>query len=462
MTSNPYKPQRGRRLGGWGSSHHEQQLTLGGDEIVSSPQLETTHAITIHRSPDEVWPWLIQMGYGRAGWYTPTWVDRLWRVRNPSSDRLIPEHQHLHTGNQILDGPPGTATFSVEVVEPSAALVLYSERHPLTGRPPDRTQRKPGPYLSFSWGFYLESVAAGTRLLLRTRSNAYPRYLRYIAQMLFLPADILMGRWMLKGIKRRAESGSLNREKMTTARRATLQAASFARSNPIYALFECDVTKSTQMVEEHPLSDGGKLSFTAFLSHAIAMAVAERPPANSVVDIRGRVVTFDEVDVLVMVEVEIDGAPVPIGRVIRAANYKSVEQIHSEIRAAQADPLTGSTGRFLRWARWTPPPVKRAATRVINRTPRLAKRYKGTICVTSVGMFSEGGGWGIPSLHHTVNVTVGGTEARPDSASPGGERQCLSITLGVDHDVLDGAPAARLSERVKFHIEAGTGLSAVG
>ena len=173
-------------------------------------------------------------------------------------------------------------------------------------------------------------------------------------------------------------------------------------------------------------------------------------------DLRDRIVTFDEVDALVMIETEIDGALVAVGRVMQAANYKTVEAIHQEIRCAQGDPLAGNAGKFLRAARWMPGWLRKAAVRIIDQSPILAKRYKGTVSISAIGMFAGASGWGIAPLHHTVSITVGGIAVRPDPQA--GERQYLSVTLGIDHDMLDGAPAARLARRIQHHIEHATGL----
>lgn len=80
---------------------------MPGDGIVSDPKVATDHAITIDAPPADVWPWLVQMGWGRAGWYTARWVDRvLFPANAPSADRIIPELQDVHVGTFIPDGPP--------------------------------------------------------------------------------------------------------------------------------------------------------------------------------------------------------------------------------------------------------------------------------------------------------------------------------------------------------------------
>jgi hypothetical protein len=76
----------GRR---WGATSEEVARPMPGDEIVPHAQVQTTHAITIDAGPERVWPWLVQMGYHRAGWYTYPWVDRyLWHIENPSADQI--------------------------------------------------------------------------------------------------------------------------------------------------------------------------------------------------------------------------------------------------------------------------------------------------------------------------------------------------------------------------------------
>ena len=211
-----------RRLGlRWGATDEELRVPLPGDDVVPNPMVQTTHAITIGVPPEGVWPWLVQMGYHRAGWYTPpAWIDRLvWRVDNPSVNRIVPELQHLETGDIIPDGPPGTAYFRAISVASPHHIVLHSMRHPYTGRWPDLATADPGPYLDFSWTLVLEPVAEGaTRLLLRTRANVYgPRWLRSVLIQLLLPIDFLEARWGLQGIKHRAEREASKHKQATTA-----------------------------------------------------------------------------------------------------------------------------------------------------------------------------------------------------------------------------------------------------
>src|SRR5690242_3699882 len=115
----------------YGSTPAERGMRLPGDEIIPQPVIVTNHAIDIAAPPASVWPWLVQMGWGRGGWYTARWVDRLlFPANGPSSDTIIERLQTLDVGDFIPDGPPQTETgFVVEQLVPERALVLHSTSH---------------------------------------------------------------------------------------------------------------------------------------------------------------------------------------------------------------------------------------------------------------------------------------------------------------------------------------------
>ena len=95
-----------------------------------------------------------------------------------------------------------------------------------------------------------------------------------------------------------------------------------------------------------------------------------------------------------------------------------------------------------------------------NRSPHTSKQYAGTVLLTAVGMFGEGGGWGIPLAPYTLNVTLGGIAEKPGVVDGRIEiRECLSVTVTFDHDIIDGAPAARFTERFNDLIENAYGLT---
>ena len=196
----------GRRAG---STADERRRRMPGDELVAQPHILTNHAITIEAWPTDVWPWLTQMGWHLGGYYTPEWVDRLLFSQNwPSLDHLDPALLgNLEVGHTVPDGPPGTAEFVVVEVDAPHALVLRSTTHL-----PPAWREKFGAEIDWTWSFRLTELRDdSTRLQLRVRGRTAPRWLTATYLATIVPADYVMAGGMLRGIKRRAESGALLR-----------------------------------------------------------------------------------------------------------------------------------------------------------------------------------------------------------------------------------------------------------
>jgi hypothetical protein len=178
-----------------GSTAAERGLALPGDGIVPAPQVVTDHAVTLAAAPEDVWPWLVQMGWHRGGWYTARWVDRLLFPANlPSADRVLPDLQEVAVGSFIPDGAPETRCgFVVEELDPPRALVLHSTSHlPATWR--DRGIAR----LDWSWAFALRPTGdGGTRLQVRSR------WFTAVGRLAVVPADYVMAGSMLRGLRRR-------------------------------------------------------------------------------------------------------------------------------------------------------------------------------------------------------------------------------------------------------------------
>jgi hypothetical protein len=165
------------------------------------------------------------MGYGRAGWYTPTWVDRilepsLFQLKTPSPsspDRLLPQFQSLAVGDIVADGPDYRSYWRVLAVEPQRAIVYRSVRHPWLPHPFDPSDPAAvgrveeqliagGVYVDCTWTFVLRAVGAETtRLLVRTRGNYAPWLLGLVLPVWGL-FDASYGVAQLRAIGRRAEA----------------------------------------------------------------------------------------------------------------------------------------------------------------------------------------------------------------------------------------------------------------
>jgi hypothetical protein len=208
-----------------GVTNSELRQSLPGDDVMPQPKVEWTRATTIKSPPDQVWPWIVQMGFGRGGWYTSEAFDRIvWRIDNPSSDAILPQWQHPEVGSIIPDGPGFAAYFRVDQVDDGEAIVYRSIRHPYRGHPIDPEDTSAlmrleqelidgGSYLEFSWAFVLRRTDSGsTRLTVRTRANYEPRWLWITVIPLGL-IDLLHVSTMFHPIARRAEA--LHRQPQT-------------------------------------------------------------------------------------------------------------------------------------------------------------------------------------------------------------------------------------------------------
>jgi len=149
-----------------------------------------------------------------------------------------------------------------------------------------------------------------------------------------------------------------------------------------------------------------------------------------------------------------------IPSIIRAANRKTVREIHHEIRAAQVQDVTKDLMRLQSLPTLLFKPYLWIFTWIGRTQPQVWKKNVGTVGITAVGMFGNGAGWGIPIAPPTaLMVTVGGIAEKPGVVNGTiAIRDYLSLTISFDHDIIDGAPAARFAERLKELIESGYGL----
>jgi pyruvate/2-oxoglutarate dehydrogenase complex dihydrolipoamide acyltransferase (E2) component len=215
----------------------------------------------------------------------------------------------------------------------------------------------------------------------------------------------------------------------------------------MHGLLEVDVTEPRAILHANQVQTGEALSFTAFLTVCLGKAVDEHKAVQALRQGRGRLVVFDDVDVAVRIERKVLGEEYVVPYIVRAANRKTVREVHDEIRAAQRADARAELARL----RFVPAvlhrPLVRAFTAVAERHPRLWKKTMGTVGITSVGMFARGTGWGIPVPAPTaLMLTVGGIgETAVVRQGRIMVREMLSLTISLDHNVVDGAPATRFT-----------------
>ncbi len=234
-----------------------------------------------------------------------------------------------------------------------------------------------------------------------------------------------------------------------------------ARKHTVTALVEVDVTRARQVLREHKARTGEAVSFTAFVIACLGQAVGENKAVHACRDWRNRFILFDDVDVNMSIEIEHEGRKLVLPHFVRAANRRSLREIHAEIRAAQAQPE--ATREFgLRWFVRLPRLARDAFYWFVFKNPRWLKAVFCTVGLTAVGMFGHGGGWAIPFNVHPLDVALGGIAEKPGVVAGRIEiREYLCLTLLFDHDVIDGGPAARFTQRFKELLEASYGLCAL-
>ena len=177
---------------GWGATAAEREMPLAGDEFVDAPQYLTTRAITMDASPEDLFPWLVQMGEGRGGLYSYDALDQLFGfLDRPSSTEILEEWQHLQVGDEIPLGRG--ANFPVAALEPNRWLVLAGGADGM----------------AWSWAMVLEPTADG-RLRFITRNRVSGVGSRFALAMVDLAAFIMVRRW-LQVLKGRAEMTALAR-----------------------------------------------------------------------------------------------------------------------------------------------------------------------------------------------------------------------------------------------------------
>jgi hypothetical protein len=172
----------------WGASDEEVSTPHLGDELVAQATLVSTRAVTIDAPPEDVWPWLVQLGQGRGGFYTYDRLENLFRLDIHSADRIVPELQQLEVGDVVALAPSG-AGLVVAAVVAGRALVLM---HPDGG---------------WTWAFTVGPADDGrARLVVRNRWTTAGAPLGFrVALAVIEPSSFVMERGMLLGIKRRAE-----------------------------------------------------------------------------------------------------------------------------------------------------------------------------------------------------------------------------------------------------------------
>jgi pyruvate/2-oxoglutarate dehydrogenase complex dihydrolipoamide acyltransferase (E2) component len=231
------------------------------------------------------------------------------------------------------------------------------------------------------------------------------------------------------------------------------------QKHTIHGLVEFDITRAREILRQQKAQTGEALSFSAFILACLGKAIDQNKSMHAYRNWRNQLILFDDVDVNMLFEVEVEGKKTIRPHILRGVNKKSLAEIHAEIRAFQKGHQESREAKFIDWFVRLPGFVRRLFLRLLFKNPQMIKDYYGTVLVTSIGMFGRGSGWGIPVPNHTLQLTLGGICEKPGVIEHRIEvREYLSVTISFDHDVVDGAPAARFVQQLKELIEGSDGL----
>jgi hypothetical protein len=172
----------------WGATDDEVGRAMPGDDVVKSPTFNATRGVTINAQPEEIFPWLVQIGFKRAGWYSYDWIDNF----APSATRILPELQHLAVGDMIPMTSGGTMAFWVKDFEVNHWLLWWDNKGEMT----------------WYWGLYPQDDSQ-THLITRVRMHYHWRSPLILPDLVLDVGDIVMMRKCMLGIKQRAEQASV-------------------------------------------------------------------------------------------------------------------------------------------------------------------------------------------------------------------------------------------------------------
>lgn len=235
------------------------------------------------------------------------------------------------------------------------------------------------------------------------------------------------------------------------------------RRHIIFSLLEIDITDSREKLKKLRAETHENISLTSWIIKCIAKAASEYPEAHAVRK-RRKIYKFDDVDVAVLAEKELNNEHFPLPFIIRKANEKTMQEITGEIQSAKskkleedrvilADHVSGSASAYFQKL---PGFLRRFIWRVMLSKPLTVKKMMGTVVVTPVGTFGRASGWAIPTSISPLCFAIGSITKKPGVAADRIEiREFLHLTALLDHNVIDGAPAARFISRLTELMEKG-------
>jgi 2-oxoacid dehydrogenases acyltransferase (catalytic domain) len=235
------------------------------------------------------------------------------------------------------------------------------------------------------------------------------------------------------------------------------------RKNIAHLTFEADIGPMRERLAEHRRRSAELVSITSYVAKSFACAIEEDKRMQAYRLGKSRLVLFDDVDLVFMIEREWENEPIPVFSIVRAAQRKATHEIHRELQMAKEAPLgtDGPMNALEMQFFLLPSFLRRVLWFFVRRNPYWFKDVAGTALVSSMGMFTSGASVGVPITPMTLSLCIGSIEKK--LALLDGqviEREVLHLNISIDHDIIDGAPLVRFAERFKKILLDGRALPA--
>jgi hypothetical protein len=195
-------------------------MDFPGKHLINDPMINLYYEIEIEGRPEDIWPWIQQVGYHRGGWYIDTWWDKFEQTHfwprlvpedargtyKPPADEILQEYQNIREGDIIPDGPPGSAYYEVVAIEQNRLFLLYATSHFKYMAPQFVYRTRLAPKGAFCWAFIIDELDDHrSRIISWWQAHGSPK----IGFVLFKPflhiVDSAHQKQILKGIKKRVE-----------------------------------------------------------------------------------------------------------------------------------------------------------------------------------------------------------------------------------------------------------------
>lgn len=234
----------------------------------------------------------------------------------------------------------------------------------------------------------------------------------------------------------------------------------------VTGLVEFDVTLSRKKIREYNKTHSNKISFNAWLISTIGNTIKKYDTSSSYLIGKNKLIIFDDINVSIVVEKNIKGTKVPIPMIIEKTNEASIETITMQITEAKNKELTDKdivlqrkTQKLERIYYLLPKFLRRYFWKFLLKHPKMAFKKMGNVSFTSIGMMGKVNGWFIPISVHPICFGISSIIKKPTVIDDRIEiREILNMSILIDHDVIDGAPMARMISDLSKNIENGLNI----